>query len=340
VQSTPLDGAVHVTARSQEGRAHICVRDTGEGIAAGELPQIFERFGQADASKSRHHGGLGLGLGIVRSLVELHGGCISVRSDGPGLGTTVEVVLPLAQGSLAEAAGAGAAEAAQAPDSRGAKRAQGAPGGPRPEQSAVGPDTAARSDAPATGPASGASAAAQAPNAPAAAQAPNAPAAAQAPNAPAAAQAPDAPAAAQAPDAPGAEHAPLAWRRILVLEDEADSLELMTVLLREQGAIVQAFDNAEEALAAAENVTFDLIISDLGMAGMDGLEFMRRLKRRPLPVKAMALTAYSGDAQHALALDAGYCRVEVKPISPPQLLEVVCAELARPPTGTGLGRLR
>ena len=257
VQSTPLDGAIHVAAHAHDGRARVLVRDTGDGIAPGELPQLFDRFGQADASKSRHHGGLGLGLAIVRSLVELHGGELAVRSDG----------------------------ARARHDDRGGPAAGRCAGGAA--------AAAARCVAPA-----------------------------------------DAAVAAQPETAPAAADAPLAWRRILVLEDEADSLELMTVLLRQQGAIVQAFDNAEEALAAAENGSFDLIISDLGMAGMDGLEFMRRLKRRPVPVKAMALTAYSGDAHRALALDAGYTRVEVKPISPPQFLAVVVAEAGRGLPGT------
>jgi len=82
----------------------------------------------------------------------------------------------------------------------------------------------------------------------------------------------------------------------------------MTVLLRQEGAIVRAFDNAEQALAAAENGTFDLIISDLGMPGMNGLEFMQRLKRRPVPVKAIALTAYADEAPRTEALAAGYTR--------------------------------
>jgi CheY-like chemotaxis protein len=100
------------------------------------------------------------------------------------------------------------------------------------------------------------------------------------------------------------------------------------VLLRRQGAIVRAFDNAEQALAAAEHSSFDLVISDLGLPGMDGLEFMRRLQRRPVPLKAIALTAYAGDRQREEALKAGFSRVETKPISPPEFLATVTAALA------------
>jgi signal transduction histidine kinase len=73
----------------------ISVIDTGEGIKPEFLPYVFDRFRQADASTSRSHGGLGLGLSIVKQLVELHGGSVGVKSDGPGLGSTFIVSLPL-----------------------------------------------------------------------------------------------------------------------------------------------------------------------------------------------------------------------------------------------------
>ena len=71
------------------------VADTGEGIAADLLPYVFDRFRQGDASVTRPHGGLGLGLSIVRHIVELHGGKVQVESGGPGRGATFSVQLPL-----------------------------------------------------------------------------------------------------------------------------------------------------------------------------------------------------------------------------------------------------
>jgi PAS domain S-box-containing protein len=253
VKYTPLNGAVRVALAAGDESSTVEIADTGEGIAPDMLPHVFDRFQQADSSISRRHGGLGIGLTIVRSLVELHGGTVRIASEGAGKGTTVRVTLPRSDAAARNREGADAAPPGE-----------GAPLDRPSEAEAV--ETGLRR---------------------------------------------------------------LTWRRILLLEDQADSLELMTVLLRQEGAIVRAFDNAEQALAAAENGTFDLIISDLGMPGMNGLEFMRRLKHRPLPVKAIALTAYADEAPRKEALAAGYTRVEIKPISPPHFLEVVVAEVGR-----------
>jgi CheY-like chemotaxis protein/anti-sigma regulatory factor (Ser/Thr protein kinase) len=253
VKYTPLNGAVRVALAAGDESSTVEIADTGEGIAPDMLPHVFDRFQQADSSISRRHGGLGIGLTIVRSLVELHGGTVRIASEGAGKGTTVRVTLPRSDAAARNREGADAAPPGE-----------GAPLDRPSEAEAV--ETGLRR---------------------------------------------------------------LTWRRILLLEDQADSLELMTVLLRQEGAIVRAFDNAEQALAAAENGTFDLIISDLGMPGMNGLEFMQRLKRRPVPVKAIALTAYADEAPRNEALAAGYTRVEIKPISPPHFLEVVVAEGGR-----------
>src|SRR5690606_36998289 len=81
-------------ARGRE--AQIIVRDTGQGIAADFLPSVFERFRQADASTTRRHVGLGLGLAIAKQIVELHGGSIAAASEGPERGATFTVTLPAA----------------------------------------------------------------------------------------------------------------------------------------------------------------------------------------------------------------------------------------------------
>jgi signal transduction histidine kinase/CheY-like chemotaxis protein len=95
VKFTPRQGRIQVHIRFQDGHAEIRVRDTGVGIAPDFLPYVFERFRQADSSSTRSHGGLGLGLAIVRQLVELHGGTVTAESDGPGTGALFIVRLPM-----------------------------------------------------------------------------------------------------------------------------------------------------------------------------------------------------------------------------------------------------
>jgi CheY-like chemotaxis protein len=95
VKYTPRNGRIEVQLRRQDSSAVFIVQDTGEGITPDFLPYIFDRFRQADASTTRHHGGLGLGLAIVRHLVELHGGTVFAASKGVGQGTTFTVTLPL-----------------------------------------------------------------------------------------------------------------------------------------------------------------------------------------------------------------------------------------------------
>jgi PAS domain S-box-containing protein len=95
IKFTPSGGRVHVELRQHESKAEIIVRDTGQGIDPAFAPHLFERFRQMDASKTRVHGGLGLGLSIVRHLVEAHGGTVHAESEGPGRGATFRVRLPL-----------------------------------------------------------------------------------------------------------------------------------------------------------------------------------------------------------------------------------------------------
>ena len=93
---TEPHGHVRVTVARAKDAAQVIVQDDGIGIAPEFLPHMFERFRQADASSTRAHGGLGLGLAIVRHLVEMHGGTVDVTSQGRGKGTTFTVALPLA----------------------------------------------------------------------------------------------------------------------------------------------------------------------------------------------------------------------------------------------------
>jgi signal transduction histidine kinase/ActR/RegA family two-component response regulator len=95
VKFTPRGGKVHVLLKRVNSHVEVSVHDNGEGIEPEFLPFVFDRFRQADATKSRVHGGLGLGLAIVRQLVELHGGTIRVHSEGRNCGSTFSVSLPV-----------------------------------------------------------------------------------------------------------------------------------------------------------------------------------------------------------------------------------------------------
>jgi CheY-like chemotaxis protein len=101
VKFTPKGGWIRVELRRINSHVELAVSDNGAGIASEFLPSLFERFRQADASPSRRHGGLGLGLSIVRHLVELHGGSVRAHSDGSGTGAVFQVHLPLSSVQLA-----------------------------------------------------------------------------------------------------------------------------------------------------------------------------------------------------------------------------------------------
>jgi PAS domain S-box-containing protein len=126
IKFTPAGGRVEVGVRRVAHECEVVVRDDGAGIRAEFLPHVFDRFRQADSSSTRVHGGLGLGLAIVRHLIELHGGSVQAHSDGPGAGAAFTLRLPaLEQGAEVPASRPVAAEAAPAeaggagPDLRG-----------------------------------------------------------------------------------------------------------------------------------------------------------------------------------------------------------------------------
>ncbi len=95
VKFTPENGQITVQAQRDDEAVAIAVKDTGKGISATFLPLVFDRFRQDDTSTTKQQAGLGLGLAIVRHLVELHGGSVSAASDGPGKGSSFAVVLPI-----------------------------------------------------------------------------------------------------------------------------------------------------------------------------------------------------------------------------------------------------
>ena len=102
VKFTPRGGRVELVLRGAGPHVEIVVGDTGQGIAPEMLPHVFERFRQADSSSTRAHGGLGLGLALVRHLVELHGGTVAAGSAGAGQGATFVVSLPARAADLGE----------------------------------------------------------------------------------------------------------------------------------------------------------------------------------------------------------------------------------------------
>jgi signal transduction histidine kinase/CheY-like chemotaxis protein len=228
-------GRVIVATERTDDAGVLTVTDTGIGIAPDFLPHIFERFRQADSSTSRRHGGLGLGLSIVKSLVEMHGGQISVRSAGAGRGASFTVSLKLASATSR------AAEAT--------------------EQAA----TAAR------------------------------------------------------------RQGELAGRRLVVVEDNPDTLDMMRLLCESEGIEVIPADTVEQALARISSDKPDLIISDISLPVMDGYEFARliradaRLGNTPL----IAITGMASDEDRSRALEAGFNAYLTKPIEPATLFSVL-----------------
>jgi PAS domain S-box-containing protein len=239
---TPSGGRVSVrTDAAARSSVVITVADTGTGIAADFLPHVFERFRQGEGATTRQHGGLGLGLSIVKHLVELHGGTISAASEGEGRGATFAVRLPV------RAVSALPAESARAE-----------PAGPR-----LPFDPAARLDR----------------------------------------------------------------VRVLVVDDEPDARELVSMVLREAGAETREADSASSALAAIDEELPDVLISDIGMPLQDGYRLLRELRARALDrggaVPAVALTAFTRSEDVDRAIDAGFQLHLAKPIEPPDLVAAV-----------------
>jgi PAS domain S-box-containing protein len=98
---SPEGSTIHIALESKDGRAHLAIRDPGVGIDRQMLPRVFDLFMQADQSLDRSQGGLGIGLTIVKQLIELHGGEVAAHSEGVNRGSEFSVILPLAEGSSA-----------------------------------------------------------------------------------------------------------------------------------------------------------------------------------------------------------------------------------------------
>jgi signal transduction histidine kinase/DNA-binding response OmpR family regulator len=245
VKFTPRGGSVRLDARRHADEVVVSVTDTGEGVEASFLPFVFDRFRQADGSTTRAHGGLGLGLAIVRHLVELHGGMVRAGSDGRGMGATFTVRLPIH-----------AAPSDEAPP-------------PTPSSVKVALDASMS--------------------------------------------------------------ARLADVHVLVLDDEEDMRDLISMILEHAGARVTRVPTVAAALKAIAADCPDVAVSDLAMPGEDGYAFVKRVRAwddavlRALPLVAMTAYARAEDRHRVLA--AGFQRHVAKPIEPVELVEAL-AEIA------------
>ena len=237
VKFTPAGGRVDVRLKPDGENVSISVTDTGIGIEPAFLPYVFERFRQADSTSTRQHSGMGLGLAIVRHVVDLHGGSVRADSTGEGHGSVFTVTLP-----------------------RLTK-----------EQSALRPEG---DESVADG-----------------------------------------------------SSLPLQPVRVLLVEDDPDAREVTAAGLTKSGFEVHAVSGAVKALEMLDVWLPDVVVSDIGMPGMDGYEFVRLLRARPLErggnVVALALTAFAGLADAARAHASGYQGHLSKPITPDALADAI-----------------
>jgi signal transduction histidine kinase/ActR/RegA family two-component response regulator len=243
IKFTPRGGRVHVRLQRVNSHIEISVSDSGEGIKKEFLPFVFDRFRQADGTSARRFGGLGLGLAIVRHLVELHGGTVQANSDGEGTGSVFTVRLPLLPVFQRET------DTERVHPTKSDKRA-----------------------------------------------------------------------AVEYPDN-------LAGLKVLVVDDEADTLELLQVLLERCGAAVTTAGSVAEALELLEQAKPDVIVSDIGMPAEDGFEFIRKLRLLPPEkggkIPAVALTAYARAEDRLRVLRSGYQMHLSKPVELAELVAVV-----------------
>lgn len=246
VKFTPKEGRVQIRLERINSRLEITVSDTGKGIEPDFLPYVFDRFRQSDSATTRRHGGLGLGLAIVRQIVELHGGTVSVMSEGGNHGSTFIVCLPLLPVRN------------EIINFTNKKAAAG-----RLHQKNLSIDCLPE----------------------------------------------------------------LSDLRVLLVDDEADSRELLKIILDNCEADVTTASSAAEAFELFQNSRFDIIISDIGMPDEDGFSLIRKIRKlsaeRGGKIPAIALTAYARAEDRQQALRAGFQMHVAKPVEPDELLTVV-----------------
>jgi PAS domain S-box-containing protein len=225
-------GTVDISCEATPTDAVVRITDLGHGIPPEFLPQVFERFRQADGSRTRAFGGLGLGLALVKSFISAHGGYVEAQSEGEGRGSVFIITLP---------------------------REVPSPGGSL-KRNQAGVNTYGEKRI-----------------------------------------------------------------RVLIVEDESDTLEMLAAHFEARGFDTLTCSSAREALVIADRNRFDVLISDIGMPEMDGLQLIAALRQRDgyQRVPAIALTGYASQKDVAAAVAAGFHLHLSKPIDPELLAEAV-----------------
>jgi signal transduction histidine kinase len=331
VKFTPPGGTVRVTLRRDGPRAELIVADNGQGIPRDFLPHVFERFRQADTSSTRRHDGLGLGLAIVQTVVELHGGEVAAHSDGPGHGATFTVRLPVRAPS---AAANGAAPTSNGPatvsdtDSRSVAAAT------------VFAPAVKGAEPSATAGAAGTSAAARHTNGSGSSHPPSYSALSAEASRSAGASAESAGATGATPG--GAEtfrSRPLTGVRVLLVDDTPDTLQMLAMAMTLAGARVDTARSAEEAMDRLGRRRPDLLVSDIGMPGEDGLSLIKRIRTLAHEsggrVPAIALTGFASGDDRRRCLAAGFQGYLSKPVEPEKLIRLAGDLLAPTPATPG-----
>jgi PAS domain S-box-containing protein len=243
IKFTSPGGCAKVELSDTSEGASIRVTDDGKGIKAEFLPHLFERFRQEDSSAARVHGGLGIGLALVKQLVGLHGGEVRAESEGEGRGSRFEIVLPYV------------------PERPGVGRGKDRPG------LAATPDVGTL---------------------------------------------------------PRLEDV-----KVLVVDDEPDAREFVKRLLEEAQADVLVAGTAEEALELLRREKPQVLLSDVGMPGRDGYEFIREVRMSGSSIPAAALTAFARPEDRTRALLSGFQAHVPKPVEPAELLLIVASLAGR-----------
>lgn len=251
IKFTPKEGMIDIHLQRIDSHMELTVSDNGPGISSEFLPHVFERFRQADSSTTRAHGGLGLGLAIVRHLAELHGGHVTAASEGHGRGSTFKLNLPVASAVMGQTSGEIVMKLRELVK---ADQAQ-----------LVTKD--------------------------------------------------------------------LSGLRVLVVDDEPDTLEILSMMLNQSGASVRTATSSADALRTFGEWQPNVLLSDLGMPGEDGYTLINRIRalapERGGNIPAAAITAHVREEDREKVFAAGYQAHIAKPVDPAKLLTALAGLTGR-----------